>query len=316
MAEIKNTFSWSKSRDGVLATCPRQYYFQYYAFWGGWRADAPARTREIYVLKNLNTVPQWLGQKVHDCIDHTIQNLRWGQPGLDVERVIDITLKRMRQEYVSSWHGRYRQHPKAGGLLEHEYGTSRGEDDWRDAAAQVEKCLKTFYGSAAFAGLQTLARDAWLEAEEFANFRLDGVKIWVKLDCAYRDEEGRVIIYDWKTGKRLTEDTSLQLSCYALYASEKWGADPARVIAREYNLYHDDVRTFSVTQEDLDATVSYIRARFDDMRALLADVEENVPLEEEQFARTEDLGRCERCNFKKVCRPELMASEPAEAKEA
>lgn len=306
MAALKNEFSWSKSRDGVLQTCPRKYYFQYYGFWGGWLAEAPARTREIYVLKNLNTLATWIGQKVHDCIDHTIQNLRWGQPGLALERIVDVTLKRMRQEYVSSWHGRYRQRPKSGGLLEHEYGTTRGEDDWRDAAAQVERCLKVFYGSAVYARLCELPRHAWLEAEEWAHFFLDGVKIWVKLDCAYRGEEGRVIIYDWKTGKRVAEDPSLQLSCYALYASQRWRADPARVVTREYNLYHDDEREFPVTAEDLEATVTYLRARFDDMRALLEDVENNVPRAEETFVRTEDLSRCGRCNFMKVCRPELM----------
>jgi hypothetical protein len=316
MAELKNDFSWSKSRDEVLRQCPRKYYFQYYGFWGGWQAEAAPRTREIYVLKNLNTLATWIGQKVHDCIDHTVQNLRWGQPGLSVERVVDITLKRMRQEYVSSWHGRYRQRPKSCALFEHEYGTGRGEEDWRDAAAQVERCLTTFYGSAVYERLRALPRGAWLEAEEWAHFFLDGVKVWVKLDCAYRGDEGRVIIYDWKTGKRLTEDTSLQLSCYALYASHRWKADPARVVAREYNLYHEDEREFPVNAADLDATVTYMRAAFDDMRLLLADVATNVPLAEEQFVRTEDLGRCERCNFLRVCRPErLEAIAPAEGPE-
>ncbi|NIM97104.1 MAG: hypothetical protein GTO24_03145 [candidate division Zixibacteria bacterium] len=31
MSEIRNEFSWSKSRDEVFQTCPRQYYFNYYA---------------------------------------------------------------------------------------------------------------------------------------------------------------------------------------------------------------------------------------------------------------------------------------------
>ncbi len=317
MAELKNEFSWSKSRDAVFANCPRQYFYQYYGYWGGWRADAPARTREIYILRNLNTVPLWTGQKVHECVDHTIQNLRWAQPGLEVEKIIDVTLKRMRQEFVNSFYGRYRQQPKSCALFEHEYGVGRGEDDWRDAAAHVERCLRTFYGSAVYGRLQALPRAAWLEAEEWANFLLDDVKIWVKLDCAYRDADGRVVIYDWKTGKRVNEDTSLQLSCYALYAGQKWNAEPARVLAREYNLYHDEEREFPVNAEDLDSTVTYIRARFEDMRALLADAATNAPLREEAFAQTQDLTRCARCNFKRVCRPELtvenLPGEPGEA---
>ncbi len=315
MGGLKNEFSWSKSRHDVLRRCPRKYYFEYYAFWEGWLGDAPPRTREIYVLKNLATLPAWIGQKVHNCIDHTIQNLRWGQPGLGVDRVVDVTLKRMRQEYVSSWHGRYRQRPKSCALFEHEYGTGRGEDDWRDAAKQVEQCLRTFYGSAVYERLLELPRQAWLEAEEWAHFFLDGVKVWVKLDCAYRDEGERVIIYDWKTGKRLTEDTSLQLSCYALYASHRWRADPAAVVAREYNLYHDDEREFPVRPEDLESTLTRMRASFDDMRAVLEDAENNVPLAEEQFVRTEDPRRCGTCKFLKVCRPE-SGPEAVEGEEA
>ena len=53
MAEIRNEFSWSKSRDEVFMTCPRQYYFNYYGYWGGWKATAPQRTWQVYMLKNL-----------------------------------------------------------------------------------------------------------------------------------------------------------------------------------------------------------------------------------------------------------------------
>jgi len=306
MAEFKNDFSWSKSRDAVLTACPRRYYFQYYGYWGGWSADAPPRTREIYVLRNLNTIPLWTGQKVHECIDHTVQNLRWSQPGLDLEKIIEVTLKRMRQEWVNSFYGRYRRAPKSCALFEHEYGPSRGEDDWRDAAAHVERCLRTFYSSDVYERLRTVPREGWLEAEEWASFLLDAVRIWVKLDCAYRDAEGRVVIYDWKTGKRMVEDTSLQLSCYALYAGQRWQAEPASVLAREYNLYHDEEREFPINAEDLDATVTYIRARIDDMHLLLADADANKPLPEEAFAQTQDLARCARCNFIKVCRPEML----------
>jgi CRISPR/Cas system-associated exonuclease Cas4 (RecB family) len=212
---------------------------------------------------------------------------------------LEVTLKRMRQEYVSSWHGRYRQKPKTCALFEHEYGVGRGEEDWHDAAAHVERCLQHFYNSEIFGRLRELPREAWLEAEEWANFRLDGVKVWVKLDCAFRGDEGGVVIYDWKTGKRLADDTSLQLSCYALYAAQKWGADAAAVLAREYNLYHDEEREFPVNEADLESTL-------DDMRALLADAAENEPLPEDDFARTDDTSRCERCNFLKICRPELL----------
>jgi hypothetical protein len=53
MTKLKNEFSWSKTRDEVFSTCPRQYWFACYGYWNGWLENAPARTRQIYILKNL-----------------------------------------------------------------------------------------------------------------------------------------------------------------------------------------------------------------------------------------------------------------------
>ena len=65
MATFKNEFSWSKTRDEIFKTCPRQYWFAYYGFWNGWLKDAPERTRQIYVLKNLKNRQTWAGEKIH-----------------------------------------------------------------------------------------------------------------------------------------------------------------------------------------------------------------------------------------------------------
>ena len=70
MSTFKNEFSWSISRDRVFQTCPRQYYFNYYAYWGGWGQNAPERTKQIYLLKNLKNRHLWRGDHVHQCIKH------------------------------------------------------------------------------------------------------------------------------------------------------------------------------------------------------------------------------------------------------
>ena len=73
MSTFKNEFSWSISRDRVFQTCPRQYYFNYYGYWGGWDINAPARIRQIYILKQLKNRYMWAGAKVHDCIERTLE---------------------------------------------------------------------------------------------------------------------------------------------------------------------------------------------------------------------------------------------------
>ena len=84
MSDFKNEFTWSISRNRVFQACPRQYYFNYYGYWGGWEMDAPARTRQIYILKNLKNRYMWAGEKVHSCIKHTLINLQRGISVLDV----------------------------------------------------------------------------------------------------------------------------------------------------------------------------------------------------------------------------------------
>ena len=72
MAELKNEFSWSKTRDEVFKTCLRQYWFVYYGYWNGWLENAPERTRQIYILKNLKNRQMWAGEKVHECIQRSL----------------------------------------------------------------------------------------------------------------------------------------------------------------------------------------------------------------------------------------------------
>jgi hypothetical protein len=45
MTELKNEFSWSKTRDEVFKTCLREYWFAYYGYWNSWLENAPERTR-------------------------------------------------------------------------------------------------------------------------------------------------------------------------------------------------------------------------------------------------------------------------------
>ena len=107
MSVIRNEFSWSKSRDEVFMTCPRQYYFNYYAYWGGWQQNAPERTKQIYILKNLKNRYMWAGNNVHQCIKHTLKNLQRGIAVLDVDEIVSITIDKMRDGFRSSRKKRY-----------------------------------------------------------------------------------------------------------------------------------------------------------------------------------------------------------------
>lgn len=302
---FKNTFSWSVSRDSVFHVCPRKYFFNYYGHWGGWTKDAPSRTREIYVLKQLKNRAIWIGQVVHDCIARSLQNISRGVPVLELDEVLSITRSLMRQDFRHSRAKRYWENPKAySGFFEHEYDIEVTDAQWRNAAEDVDHCLKNFYKSEYFEALRKLTPADYLEVEQFSSYYLDGFELKIKLDCAVR-ENNKVVVWDWKTGKKESDrGLSLQMGCYALYAKKKYRVEFDDVVTRRFDLYRGVLHEHSVTKRSIDEMTTYIRGSIRDMISLVDDVTENT-VSEERFAKVERPEVCLRCSFLRVCQPNI-----------
>jgi len=307
MVEIRNEFSWSISRDEVFQTCPRQYYFNYYGYWGGWGKDAPERTRQIYILRNLKNRYMWAGEKIHECIKRTLRNLQRGISILDVDSIVSITLNQMREEFRSSREKRYHAYPKTCALFEHEYNVELDDAEWKRVADDVEQCLKNLYSSDLFGHLKELPQQMWMEIEDFSSFYLEGTKIWAVLDCSYRTEKGATII-DWKTGRGPDREISLQLACYAMYAAERWRLKPESIKLVEYNLLYNQTTEFFMSAREIENAKAYIRGSIADMQSLLVDIENNISKKERFFKKIKDQRIQERCNFKRVCDPRVSTS--------
>jgi CRISPR/Cas system-associated exonuclease Cas4 (RecB family) len=121
------------------------------------------------------------------------------------------------------------------------------------------------------------------------------------LDCSFRTKDGGVTIIDWKTGRSMSEDVSMQLACYAMYAMDKWGVDPEKVKLVEYNLLANQGVEFSVGVSEIENTKTYIAGSIADMQSVLVDVVNNMPKEESAFLKMQDEGTRANCNFRKVC---------------
>ncbi len=302
-----NDFRWSVSRDRTFRECPRQYWFNYYGYWSGWEYDADPRTREIYTLKSLKARPTWIGEVVHDCIRHSIENLARSVPVLPVDRIREITRNRMREDFRESRDGLHRQDPRgACGLFEHEYRVPVTDEEWRDAADTVDRCLVTFYASDVWRQLQDTAPADFLEIEKFSGFVLDGIEVTVKLDCATRETE-HVTVWDWKTGRREGPTARLQLACYAFYLHQAYGVPIHRVRMKRFELSQGTVHERTITEKELGEILDYVRGSVADMRGLLEDPERNVA-REDRFVRVARRESCLRCNFLKVCKPDIDLS--------
>ena len=155
--------------------------------------------------------------------------------------------------------------------------------------------------------------ERWLEVESLASFLLDGVKVYVKLDVAIRDDDGHVLIVDWKTGRAPDPDHSMQVATYALYAAERFGGKPSDVTTRLAHLATGSSEDVRLGSQALDAALSRIRASIRDMRQLLADVERNQA-DEADFPPVDEPRICRRCNFRRVCVSEGIIPALSDAK--
>ena len=295
-----NEFSWLKSRDINFRECLRKYYYNYYGSWGGWELNSPEIRRKLYILKQLKNRHMWIGAVVHSCIERSIKNIYRGIKPLDTERILQITLKMMKGEFISSQRKRYLAKPKTCALFEHEYDIDVSKEEWERVFNHVEECIRNFYGSEIYQNICVLPKENWLGVEEFSHFWLDYVKVWAVLDFAFKNGND-VIIYDWKTGKSEKEERgNVQLACYALYAMEKWKVPVDNIRTAEYNLARNEIYEFPVDEEIIEGVKEYMRGSVRDMKELLFDENLNSAVESD-FAKTTDENTCLKCNFKKVC---------------
>jgi len=303
MRELANEFSWSRSRDGAFQECRRKYYYHYYGAWGGWEATAAEDVRRLYILKQLSSRHQWAGRTVHDALEMALQAFRDGRD-IPVEPFVRDVIERMRGEWRGSNAGRYRDTPKLVALFEHEYGIELKPEAWQALSRNVATCLRNFFKLPLVATIRKTAPEHWSIEHWSKVFEFEGTQIWMAPDFGFWTDESRLALVDWKTGGSDPEATSFQLGCYALYANEVLGVEPARVDLYEANLREPLVTPLRWDDARLEAIKEQLRLSIRSMKAYLADPEANVAVMSD-FERTEDLRICKWCNFRAVCRPEL-----------
>ncbi|MFQ5829658.1 MAG: PD-(D/E)XK nuclease family protein [Candidatus Methylomirabilia bacterium] len=305
MPDLPNDFSWSRSRDSLFQECRRKYFYHYYGAWGGWEADVSEEVRTLYVLKQLSSRQQWAGKVVHEGVEWALRALYAGRE-LPESWLIEETVKRMRREWKASRDRLYWKSPKEAALFEHEYRIPVKDEDWQVLRDHVIRCLRNFYRLPLLAEIKRVPPDRWILIEEIRAFDFEETPMYGAPDFAYWTDAGRLALVDWKTGAPATDRNVLQLGCYALYAREVLRVEPARVDLLEVNLREGVVQPHPWDEAKLGGIREHLRLSIRGMRAWLRDPDANLAAEED-FEKTEDLRICRWCNFRGVCRSELVS---------
>lgn len=301
MIEFKSEFSWSYSRHRIFKTCRRQYYYHYYGSWGGWKDSSDEMARTLYRLKNMVTLPMLAGSIVHQMVSAVLESLKMGHI-MSEDKARSEVVRLFKASWRESKKREWEDSPKRmTNLFEHYYQENLDDDTLLDIHNTMVESMRGFYSSDSFAFIKTLSPTEWLAKENLDSFDFQGTKVWAKVDFAARHGD-LVYIYDWKTGKGISEDET-QLAVYALYAFAKWGIDVKDL--RLFDIYLKKQLPVKVKLNDVLIAVAenVMSQSITDMKELLVDELENLA-KIDDFPMTDKTGICRRCFFKEVCYPD------------
>jgi CRISPR/Cas system-associated exonuclease Cas4 (RecB family) len=283
-------FSWSVSRHDCFSSCRRRYYYAYYA-----AVDDP----EIQRLKRLSALPLWAGSVVHETIEELLKTHDTIPSATEQEAIIQAAIhSRMLGEWRESEAGSLRFR-----LFEHEYRTSVEPEDKKILVGTVMRSLRHFFRSDLLRALYETGRERWLTVEDLVSFEVDGITVYLRMDVAFRDREGQVVIVDWKTGRGEGRFNEIQLAGYALYAARAgWVAAPEEIRTLLAYLAIPRYVQRQVDQKQLDLAQAFVRKSAQTMKSLLVDPQQNLARRDD-FPMCDRPRICQRCNFRRLCFP-------------
>ncbi len=292
-------FSWSASRHDTFASCRRRYYYAYYA---------ALLDEEIRRLKKLSALPLWAGSVVHDTIERFLRE-NDALPSPEAQEA--IVRSAVHETMLRHW-----RESEAGGrafrLFEHEYGVPVEPEDKRLAVTVVMRSLRHFFRSRALRRALAAGRSRWLALEDLVSFEIGDTEVLLRMDLAWREEDGRVVIVDWKTGRNEGRFNHVQLAAYALYALEQgWAADPQEIVTELAYLAVPKYVRLKVDERTLAHARAFIEKSAGRMKALLLDPALNLARMED-FPRIDRPQVCRRCNFRRLCFPRAEGMRPAD----
>jgi len=223
---VNKTHSYSKR--GVLASCLRQYFYEYYASAKRVAFDGQRKT-VLRKLKELSGVFLLAGNRLHWVIE---QHLKKDLPRGWLERTsldgFDQAVRYSKAPEANRHLAEGRYPPPM--LQEYAYQEPRA-DEWSEQAREaLTRAMRSFFEDAGVTGVwQALLQDThWVEHRIKGLAKIDGFGVEGKIDLAGWDEYG-VRIVDWKLGGTVTGEDSLQLLIYGLWAEREFEIPPERV---------------------------------------------------------------------------------------
>ncbi len=304
MGKLEMTYAWSNSRVKTLRECAQKYHLTYHVAWEGWLTSAPQDKRRAYILKNMTSLPMWIGSIVHDIIEEVITIGRETGDWSTLKQAQHNGVQALRKGWKQSKDKRWQGSPKQNiNLSEHFYQEEVEKDRLDSFKQKVLASLKAFYDMPLFEVLQGLKKEDYLTLEDFQKFQLNtGENVTLKIDCGFR-YKGKVYLLDWKTGM-VSDSVIDQLVSYSMYALKmKWADKTEDIViipvylAAYANMGEQATPHLNVTMQHIKRQASIIRSE----SPLLKEAFKHKD-DPSYFKHTDNEKACEKCFFRDMCK--------------
>lgn len=278
---------WSLSRYDVFKTCKRQYYYQYYG-----KYDSKYPREKIESLKHLTSIPLEIGNISHKTISAVLKRLLKSKKEIDRLRFQDFVKKSTVKNCEKKTFFEVYYNEMEMVIAD-------------DVLPAIQSSLNNFLESPRLNWIRDkalVAGQQWLiEPEGYGEARIDGMKVYCKVDFLFLVDD-RVVILDWKTGKRNKKKHEKQMLGYCTWAGDylKTSTDNIDAFISYLRPSYEEERV-TPKKGDLDQFKSQIRRETDEMYAFCTDIQENVPFQKTSFQMISQSIICSYCNYKELC---------------
>ena len=291
---LRRAFSWSVARWALYERCPLEYYYHYYASWGGWEPDADERTLRLYAMKKSLPLETVAFEAVLDALDDALSKAAVSAKG----RGIELDFKSITRSAVLTARGTLEEFPP----IEVRSGSISNEDA-RRVAAETARRLSAEAADSPLTDI--LAETAPLDIIRHttpASFRMEGIEIWTNPLLLFRGKRG-ISVLSVAPPETPLERLYMRNAVNAAFAAETAGT-AGTTDSR------DAVETLSIVLEPPDTTTVRERLSTGALRkilrrsvdAMLSHTKLDTDIREESFPPTENPDACSACRFLQECR--------------
>lgn len=261
---------WSYSKSTAYGVCPLKVYFR-----GVGSDESSEAAGESSRPINLNAI---IGIAVHRGIASQVSE--WAAGG----SATYVGAKEVAEEWIEDiWEVRDER------VIEAINGEHLSAGQRHKFIGITKRHLRTF-----FKAIWPDFRDhEYVLHEELQRFEVRGNPVYVKVDLCTRDQNGNLVITDWKTSKPpLLEFESLQLNVYGLWARERMESDISKIRIQLGHTRTGGTPSHSVTSEDLDDVAEQIERECQEWNE-----KDGI----DDYSADPEPEKCHECQFLKRC---------------